>query len=34
MIFFVPTHNILAAVIFWTNADSIRWRIYAALGGD
>ena len=20
--------------IIWTNADSIHWRIYAALGGD
>ena len=20
--------------IIWTNADSVRWRIYASLGGD
>ena len=30
-----PIDNNRALVkIIWTNADEIRWRLYAALGGD
>ena len=30
----VMAWHLLGAKPFWTNADPVDWRIYAALGGD
>ena len=32
--YILSSSKFVRQAIFWTNADPIHWRIYAALGGD